>query len=383
MRFVIFISTFLALYSSLHLYFLMKAKRALLLGTGPSVLLVLLMLVMVLSPIIVRVSENHGFEGFAKTMAHIGYSWMGFLFLFVCASLFLDALRLAGHLAHVAFGKDLSMSAAYNRYAFIAAFGVAVLASGYGFYEALKIRTEQVTVATGKLPETERPIRIVQISDVHLGVIVRESRLERILSKVRAAAPDVLVSTGDLVDGQTDNLTGALEMLRDIRPRFGKFAVMGNHEFYAGNDLSMDFMTGAGFVVLREEGKTIANLFNIAGVDDPAGKGFRFVDKGSDRAALSGLPEGKFTILLKHQPVVDQNALGLFDLQLSGHAHKGQIFPFAIFVRLFFPMISGLYELPSGSLLYVNRGSGTWGPPMRVLAPPEVTVIEVVPEIRN
>jgi predicted MPP superfamily phosphohydrolase len=80
---------------------------------------------------------------------------------------------------------------------------------------------------------------------------------------------------------------------------------------------------------------------------------------------------------------VDQEALGLFDLQLSGHAHKGQIFPFTVLVKLFFPMISGLYELPSGSSLYVNRGSGTWGPPMRVLSPPEVTVIDVVPEKKS
>jgi uncharacterized protein len=381
--FILFLSTFLTLYSSLHLYAFMKAKRALLLGTGSTAFLVFFMLVMILSPIIVRLSENLGFEAFAKTMAYIGYSWMGLLFLFVCTSVFLDALRLVVHLFTAALGKDLSLFALSGRQAFIAALAAAVLAGGYGFFEALNIRTHHVTIATTKLPETERPIRIVQISDVHLGVIVRESRLERILSKVRSASPDLLVSTGDLVDGQTDNLAEELEMLRDIRPRFGKFAVMGNHEFYAGEKLSMDFMTGAGFTVLREEGRTVADLFSIAGVDDPAGRGFSLRGRSDEKTVLSDLPEDKFTVLLKHRPLVDQEALGLFDLQLSGHAHKGQIFPFTVLVRLFFPMISGLYELPSGSSLYVNRGSGTWGPPMRVLSPPEVTVIDVVPEKKS
>jgi uncharacterized protein len=378
--FVLFISAFVTLYGTIHFYAFMKAKKALSLGTGPCIFLGLFMLFMVVAPIIVRVSENLGFEPFAKTMAYIGYLWMGLLFLFVIASLFLDALSLTAHLVRMVLNKTLSFPALSNRQAFMAALTVAVLAAGYGFFEALKIRTEHVHITTAKLRETQRPIRIVQISDVHLGVIVREHRLERILSKVRAASPDLLVSTGDLVDGQTDNLAGAMEMLREIRPRYGKFAVMGNHEFYAGNDLSMDFMTQAGFIVLREEARTVENLFNIAGVDDPAGRGYSLRGRSDVRDLLSELPEGKFTVLLKHRPIIDENSLGLFDLQLSGHAHKGQIFPFTVLVRLFFPMISGLYELPSGSLLYVSRGSGTWGPPIRVLSPPEVTVIDVVPE---
>ena len=380
MGFILFVSAFITVYSSLHFYAFMKARKALSMETGPAVLLVLFMLVMVFSPIIVRVAENLGYEQFAKTMAYIGYSWMGLLFLFVCTSLFLDAFSLAARLAGLFLNRDLSMLVLPARHGFIAALSVAVLAGGYGYFEALQIRTEHVKIATSKLPEAVQSLRIVQISDVHLGVIVREYRLEKILSQVRAASPDVLVSTGDLVDGQTDNLAGALEMLREIRPRYGKFAVMGNHEFYAGEDLSMDFMIEAGFIVLREEGKTVENLFNVAGTDDPAGRGHSLRGRSDVRDVLSGLPENKFTVLLKHRPIIDENSLGLFDLQLSGHGHRGQVFPFTIVVRLFFPLISGLYELPSGSVLYVNRGSGTWGPPMRVLAPPEVTVIDVVAE---
>jgi len=121
-------------------------------------------------------------------------------------------------------------------------------------------------------------------------------------------------------------------------------------------------------------------LINIAGADDPVVKSYGRSREAPEREILSGLPGDKFTLFLKHRPDVEKSAEGLFDLQLSGHAHKGQLFPFTLIVRLVFPQIAGLYDLSSGSRLYVSRGSGTWGPPIRFLAPPEVTVIDLVPE---
>jgi predicted MPP superfamily phosphohydrolase len=380
LRFLLFISTFLTLYSALHFYAFQKARKALSLAGGAGVLLVIFMLVMIFSPVIVRLLEDFGFERTGRIMAHIGYTWMGLLFLFICASLFLDGISLIAYLARMVTDKPLSILSLSNKSAFYTALVATALAGVYGSYEAWQIRTEHVTVPTAKLTDSEGPIRVVQISDVHLGLIVRQARLERILQKVKEASPDVFISTGDLVDGQGDHLTRVVEMFREINPRLGKFAVTGNHEFYAGIGLSLDLTKQAGFTVLRGEGMNVSGVFNVAGVDDPAGRDFDVVKEGPEKTILSGLRKDKFTLLLKHRPVVDENALGLFDLQLSGHAHKGQIFPFTIFVKLFFPMISGLYDLPSGSLLYVSRGSGTWGPPIRFLSPPEVTVIDIVPE---
>jgi predicted MPP superfamily phosphohydrolase len=93
---------------------------------------------------------------------------------------------------------------------------------------------------------------------------------------------------------------------------------------------------------------------------------------------LSSLPEDRFTLLLKHQPIIDAGAVGLFDLQLSGHTHKGQIFPFNLVTRLFYKRHAGLSKIQENAFLYVSRGSGTWGPPARFLSPPEVTLIELV-----
>jgi predicted MPP superfamily phosphohydrolase len=116
---------------------------------------------------------------------------------------------------------------------------------------------------------------------------------------------------------------------------------------------------------------------NIVGVDDPAGPGFGSSSRG-ERELLAAASNGAFTLFLKHRPGVDEQSVGLFDLQLSGHVHDGQIFPFRLITRLFYPFICGLHYLPGNSMLYVNRGSGTWGPPIRFLAPPEVTVIDIV-----
>ena len=130
-------------------------------------------------------------------------------------------------------------------------------------------------------------------------------------------------------------------------------------------------------MVLRGEGLVVHGVVNIAGVDDPAGKPFQYKDV-PEKVLLSSLPRHLFTVLLKHRPVVDKDALGLFDLQLSGHTHKGQIYPFRYLTRLAFPLYTGYHELPGNAHLYVSRGSGTWGPPIRFLTPPEVTIIELV-----
>jgi hypothetical protein len=180
------------------------------------------------------------------------------------------------------------------------------------------------------------------------------------------------------VDGQIDSLSGLADILKQVQPRYGKYAITGNHEFYAGLPNALKFTREAGFTMLRGEVITSAGPINIAGVDDPTGRYFGVPKGTTEKELLSGLPKDTFTLLLKHQPMVNESTLGLYDLQLSGHTHKGQIFPFRYMVRIFFPHIAGWYDLSKGSYLYVSRGTGTWGPPIRFLSPPEVTVIDLV-----
>jgi len=376
-RFFLFIITFTSIYASMHLYAFLKLRRAVALSGISIALIAVFMILMILTPIIVRVVESADFERTAKVFAFIGYTWMGFLLLLTSASFALDIWRFLVYMAEGLARRNLEALRFSARVGFFLPLFVAVLATGYGIFEALDIRTESIVLKSSKIT---RPIRIAQISDVHLGLLIREARLERILEKVKAASPDILVSTGDLVDGQTDNLNGVGNLLREIKTPLGKYAVTGNHELYAGLERPLEFMKQAGFHVLRGESTIVDGLITIAGVDDPVVRGYTRAKEVPEDKLLSGLPRDKFTLFLKHRSEVEKSSIGLFDLQLSGHAHKGQIFPFSLIHYFIYEHIAGLYALPSGSHIYVSRGSGTWGPPMRVLAPPEVTIIDLVPK---
>ena len=374
----LFLLTFFLLYGAMHLYVFLKARAAFAFGRGISIYIILFMLIMVLAPLIVRFSEKHGFEFLARLMSYAGYIWLGLLFLFFCVSIILDIYRLSIYLGGALSHKNLSAVIPSARFSFFLPLLFCMCIAIYGYFEAKDISLDKVTIKTSKIPKEVGKLKIVQISDVHLGLIVREERLKKILQTVKMAEPDILVSTGDLVDGQINGMGGLAELLQGINPRYGKFAITGNHEFYAGLSQSLDFTEKAGFRILRGEGLTVEGLVNIAGVDDPAGNTNEHYKRISEKELLSGLPREKFTLLLKHRPLIDKNALGLFDLQLSGHTHKGQIFPFSLITWMYYPVDSGCLKPVDNCYLYVSRGAGTWGPPIRFLSPPEVTVIELV-----
>jgi len=373
-----FLFIFFCIYGGTHLYFFTKAKLAFGFGSEAGICLGLFLIAMVLAPVMIRLLEREGFENAARLMAYIGYIWMGFLFLFFTASLLIDCYNfLVFCVSRVSHSAFLSIQIPV-RIAFFSACSLSAMLSLYGYFEALDVRTERIVVKSEKIPKVPGKVTVVQISDVHLGLIVREERLRRILNEVGKAQPDLLVSTGDLVDGDINRLPGLAAMFDEIRPRYGKFAVTGNHEAYAGLEKALDFTERAGFKTLRNEELLIGTSLAVAGVDDPALR-MRYPSQTVDeKGVLSAIPRSRFVLLLKHRPVVEGESLGRFDLQLSGHVHKGQIFPFSVITHLFYPVKMG-YSRPSmTSSLYVSRGSGTWGPPIRFLAPPEVTVIELV-----
>ena len=341
-------------------------------------LLAVFMLVMVAAPIMVRIAEKFGHNHIAYILAIIGFAWMGLLFVFVSTLFFFDVYRLFLSVGRFVFQTYLLSITPTPGFSCVVSLLIACSVMGYGFFEALNIRLEHVTITTDKLPKGMDSLRIAQISDIHLGVLVGEMRLKRILDKVKTAAPHILVSTGDLVDGQMEKQDILATMLREVETPHGKYAVTGNHEYYAGLSRSLDFTKKAGFVLLRGEARTLPNSIHIAGVDDPAGRSQGAAGNGSEARLLSTLSSDLFTLLLKHQPIVDKNSADHFDLQLSGHTHNGQIFPFSLLTRLFYKIHPGLTRLQEGSLVYVSRGCGTWGPPARFLSPPEVTLIEVV-----
>ena len=373
----LFLLSYLGIYGIAHAYLAWRMVRAFQLAAPYPALFIVVSIFMILAPILVRILEHGGMLLPASLVARLGYLWMGFFFLLLSASIALDLIRGILAAAGWIWPHELLFT---NQRALSVAILLALVASCYGLFEARNIKVEQVTVKSAKIPESAGRVRIVQISDVHLGLMLGKGRLKRILDQVAALKPDLIFSTGDLVDGQRNGLGGLDTELFALQAPLGKYGVLGNHEIYAGLASSSQFTEHSGFRMLRQQYQSPTDFLTVAGVDDPAtGEG---ETGASETALLATLPRDKYTILLKHRPTVEPGSLGLFDLQLSGHVHKGQIFPFNLITHLFYPAKMGLSEIGAGSLLYVSRGSGTWGPPMRVLAPPEVTVIDLFPSVQ-
>ena len=373
----LFLVVFFLIYGFLHLYAFQRAQAALRLGFPKVLSAFFFMGIMIASPVIVRLLEKSGYEIPARFLSYLGYTWMGFLFFFVSVALVIDLYRLTVYVCCLA-KKEIRRLWISPQAAFYISLILALSIAGYGYLEAGNIRLEKVIMKTPKISKKTGSLKIVQISDVHLGLMVGKEKLAKILAVIKKADPDIVVSTGDLVDGQSDGLEGTAEMLRDIMPRYGKFAVTGNHEFYAGISQSLDFLDKAGFTVLRNRAFPVNGMITLVGVDDKTGGYFGQTGAIPEQELLVSLSREKFILLLKHRPQVSDESVGLFDLQLSGHTHNGQIFPFHFLTRLFFPVRAGSLNPTGGSFLYVNRGAGTWGPPMRFLSPPEVTLIELI-----
>jgi len=375
----LFLISFLLIYGSFHLYFFLRVRAAYSPPGLISLLLAAFLLLMIAAPILVRISERAGYDKLAILLAYIGYTWMGVVFLFAAAALAVDCYRVLSWGAGLLLHKKIVFQPGPRTNLYLPIV-FALFVSVWGAFEAWDIRLEKITLTSKKIPPSMSGLRIVQISDVHLGLIVRHKRLAKILATVKEARPDILVSTGDLVDGQINNLEGLAGMLQEIKPRYGKYAVTGNHEFYAGLPESLAFTQNAGFTILRHEGVIATDGFNIAGVDDAAMSYFTKQSLPSEKDLLQTLERQNFTLLLKHRPIAEKESLGLFDLQLSGHTHKGQIFPFNIATLFYFPIHWGCLNPLDHCYMYVSRGSGTWGPPIRFLSPPEVTLIELISE---
>ncbi|MGW7429430.1 metallophosphoesterase [Streptomyces sp. NPDC054861] len=247
---------------------------------------------------------------------------------------------------------------------------------GYGTYGVLRgPRVKRVTVPLAKLPRSAHGYRIAVVSDIHIGPILGRAHTQRIVDTINAAQPDLVAVVGDLVDGTVENLGSAAEPLARLRARHGSFFVTGNHEYFSGADAWVDHVRDLGLRPLRNARTEIAAGFDLAGVDDIAGES---EGQGPDFAtALGDRDRARAAVLLAHQPVVIHDAVrhGV-DLQLSGHTHGGQLWPGNFLAELANPTVAGL-ERYGDTQLYVSRGAGAWGPPVRVGAPSDITLVQL------
>lgn len=342
-----------------------------------TIALVLLALSIPTSMLAWRILPRH----IAIPVSWVGYVWMGSMFVLL-------VLLWGGELARWSWVKYASFASVNGgRREFLAqllaggagAFGLAL--SGWGVWSAIRpVEVKRVAVRLKKLPGSFNGLRLVQLTDMHIGLTIGRDFVEDVVRKVNALEPDIVAITGDLIDGSVDDLGPAVAPLGEIRAKLGTYFVTGNHEYYSGADSWLAFLQSLGIKALRNEhveltkdGETI----HLAGVDDWSAHRFGN-GHGSDMArAMEGRDANKAVVLLAHQPVhFDEAREHGVDLQISGHTHGGQIFPFGLLTRLAQPFVSGLHRR-GDSQIYVSSGTGYWGPPMRIAAPAEITLIEL------
>jgi predicted MPP superfamily phosphohydrolase len=298
-------------------------------------------------------------ERFLRLFVFICYSYLGFIFVLFSVLLFYDITSLVFYLFN---------TRAHYSYIFISILFFTVIIYIYGFFEANSITLKTISLSSSKI---NRKIKIAYISDMHLGITTLNQRVNKVYKQLEKLNADIIISGGDFIDGKQNNIDRYIMLFKNISAKYGKFAVLGNHEYYAGKNYSENLIKEAGFTLLNNESVKINDLnLVITGIEDiinDSSYELRFLKRNYD--------EKCFNIYVKHRPVINSVTTDYFNLQLSGHTHKGQIFPFGIFVKIFFKYITGLNKISNESFIYVSNGVLTWGPPIRILAKPEITFI--------
>ncbi|MET0134174.1 MAG: metallophosphoesterase [Kibdelosporangium sp.] len=307
-----------------------------------------------------------------------GFLWYGLMIQLVLVLLLAEPVRAVLALARRRRPVDLDRRRLVARGIVVAAGVAASGITAYGMVSAFgRPNVERVTVPIRRLPAAVSGFRIAVVADVHLGVMLGEAHARRIVDIVNAERPDLVTIVGDLVDGTVQQLGPDALPLRELRSRHGTYFVTGNHEYISGVDAWVAELRRLGIRTLRNERVELPG-FDLAGVTDVTGSDMR--DAPDFDRALGGRDPDRPVILLAHQPVhVVEAAEHGVDLQLSGHTHGGQFVPNNVFTSAEQPTLAGLARF-GDTQLFVTRGAGFWGPPVRVGAPPDIGIVELMPE---
>lgn len=351
-RILLFLLVFVGIILLSNLYVWWRLTPLGLNGLG-AILLIALAIGAFLMGALDRLVARHG----TRFLYLAGMVWWGFLFFLFSALLLLEPARLLFEAASVTIA------------AIIAALALTVMALANGQH----LTTREYLLPIAGLREE---VRVAHLSDIHLGSVRREGWAAKIAEAVNATRPDLVAITGDLFDGSRLVHEETLAPFKRITAPV--FLSVGNHEVYDGVGKIARVLKKTGIRLLRNEVVDHGPL-QVAAIDQPA----REMRRDNPKAGKLPLRKGKPAILLYHPPSGAEDAAAAgFALQLSGHTHNGQVYPFNLLVKPFFPRLNGLYEV-AGMFLHTSPGTGTWGPPMRLGSRNQVTLLRLVPQRGN
>ena len=357
------------------------------------IIVVFLLLTLILS-FVLRANKYEGI--LSDIISWVGYISFGFVTILFAFVLVKDVIWLTGIVSHkiYLFASSLFSSTPKTqtvidnskREFLINSLNVGILAAaggltGWGFFNVMsKPKIERITIPIENLPDDLNGLTIAQFSDLHVGPTIQKSFVETVVKQVNELNADIIAFTGDLVDGSVEALRKHVEPLTKLKSKYGKYFITGNHEYYSG---ALDWVVEAErleFTTLINENRSIqigSSKLMLAGVTDWSGGQFYNSHKSDPMKAAEANYTPDLKILLAHQPksIKDASRAG-FQIQLSGHTHGGQYFPYTFMVKLDQPYIKGLHK-HDNTWLYINKGTGYWGPPLRIGVPSEITLITI------
>jgi predicted MPP superfamily phosphohydrolase len=339
-------------------------------------------------------------QGAVLTLATVGWSWMGVAIYLLLAFWVLGGAHALSRLARRVIPRTAPTAASASapapapapvseeRRLFLAraTAGGALLATsgivGYGTWRAFHPpAVNRIAIRLPGLPKALDGFTVVQLSDIHVGPVIQRRFMDAVVEQCNTLKPDLMCITGDLVDGSVSELGHAVSALANLRSRHGTYFVTGNHEYYSDDEAWTDALERLGIPVLRNRYVRIGEpgaSFDLVGVDDWGAARSGYEQRYDLEKAVAGRDPERPAVLLAHQPANWREASKAgIGLQLSGHTHGGQFFPFNLAISAIWEHSAGHYE-ENGRHLYVSRGTGFWGPPVRVAAPPEIVHVTLL-----
>jgi len=379
-NFIIFFSIALSVYALINYYIFIREWEAAGHNSSWRTFYVAAFLFLSLSYVAGRFLERVSLNWFSSALVMLGSFWLAAMTYFLFFAFAIDILRLLNFIVPffpASFAADPEATKETTALVVVVVVSVIVLA---GYINARTPRVKTLEVRIPKNSRTVKSMNVVVASDIHLGTIVCKSKLERIVERINALEPDLVLLPGDVVDEDIGPVirNNLGETLRKIRSKFGVVAITGNHEYIGGVEPACKYLIEHGIMMLRDSSIIINDSVIIVGREDISIRGFTGKIRRPLNELMSGLDKSYPIILMDHQPFhLEEAEVNGIDLQLSGHTHHGQLWPFNFIAKKVYELRWG-YKKKGNTHYYVSCGVGTWGPPVRTGNRPEIVNLKLI-----
>ncbi len=369
-QFAAFLTIILSVYTLVNYYIYVTGLHSL--PDNYRLVYSLTYLFLFLSYIIGRFLERKFLNPFSAFFVWVGSFWLAAMVYYLIFVIMIDIIRLLNLI--IGFLPASFYTTEYKSVFFLVVNGIVILIVALGYLNAVNPVIKKLKINIDKKAGKLSSLKIAVVSDIHLGTIINRGRLRKIVNKINSTEPDIILLPGDVVDEDIGPVIkqNAGEQLRTLKAKYGVYAITGNHEYIGGAEAACNYLTEHGIIELRDRSVKIDDSFYLVGREDRASRGFAGIVRKPLNELLNGIDMAMPVILLDHQPVkLEEAEKNGIDLQLSGHTHHGQLWPFNFITKKIYEVSMG-YKLKGKTHYYVSCGVGTWGPPVRTGNRPEI-----------